>query len=36
MLSDWVARGDTLLLTGPTGVDKTWLACALAQHACRR
>lgn len=35
-LSDWVARGETLLLTGPTGVGKTWLACALAQHACRR
>jgi DNA replication protein DnaC len=35
-LSDWVERGDTLLMTGATGVGKTWLACALAQHACRR
>ena len=25
-----------MLITGATGVGKSWLACALAQHACRR
>lgn len=35
-LSNWIANGDTVLLSGATGVGKTWLACALAQHACRR
>jgi DNA replication protein DnaC len=32
---DWIARHKNLLLTGPTGVGKTYLACALAQKACR-
>jgi len=35
-LSDWIGHGDTILMTGATGVGKTWLACALAQYACRR
>jgi hypothetical protein len=35
-LSHWISQGDTILLTGPTGVGKSWLACALAQYACRR
>lgn len=33
---DWIRQGQSLLLTGATGVGKTWLACALGQHACRQ
>lgn len=33
---DWIRQGQSLLLTGATGVGKTWLACAFAQHACRQ
>lgn len=32
---DWLARHRNLLITGPTGVGKTYLACALAHKACR-
>jgi DNA replication protein DnaC len=35
-LGDWAASGHSVLITGPTGVGKSWLACALAQSACRR
>ena len=31
----WVKEHLNVLITGPTGVDKTWLACALAHKACR-
>lgn len=32
---DWIGEGLNLLVTGPTGVGKSYLACALGQKACR-
>jgi len=32
---DWIAKHNNVLVTGPTGVGKTYLICALADKACR-
>jgi hypothetical protein len=32
---DWIDAHDNLIVCGPTGVGKSWLACALAHQACR-
>ncbi len=31
----WIKKHLNLLITGPTGVGKTWIACALVHKACR-
>ena len=33
--SDWVRQRHNLIFIGPTGIGKSWLACALAHKACR-
>jgi DNA replication protein DnaC len=33
--TDWIQRGFNLIITGPTGCGKTWIACALGNQACR-
>ena len=32
----WVEEHHNVIVTGPTGVGKTYVACALAQQACRK
>ena len=32
---DWIDRNENLLITGATGLGKSWIACALGQKACR-
>lgn len=33
---DWVRNGHNLVMTGPTGTGKSWLASALANQGCRQ
>ena len=32
----WIRDRHNVLITGPTGIGKTWIACALGQQACRK
>jgi DNA replication protein DnaC len=32
--SEWVRQHQNILFIGPTGIGKSWLACALAHKAC--
>lgn len=34
-LCNWVRHGTNIILTGATGLGKTWIACALGNQACR-
>ena len=32
----WITRHENVVITGPTGLGKSWIACALANNACRQ
>src|SRR4029077_4495425 len=32
---EWIDRNENLLITGATGLGKSWIACALGHKACR-
>lgn len=35
-LCNWIQHGHNLIISGPTGSGKTWIACALGNQTCRQ
>lgn len=33
--TSWIDAHDNLIVTGPAGVGKSWISCAMGHHACR-
>jgi DNA replication protein DnaC len=35
LAGDWISRHENLAIISPTGIGKSWLACAIGHKACR-
>lgn len=35
LAGEWISRHEKLAIIGPTGIGKSWLACAIGHKACR-
>jgi len=35
LAGEWISRHENLAIIGPTGIGKSWLACAIGHKACR-
>ncbi|WP_337848472.1 IS21-like element helper ATPase IstB [Sphingomonas sp.] len=35
LAGEWITRHENLAIIGPTGIGKSWLACAIGHKACR-